>query len=401
MPTTNLKAKAIDIGEVERGDRLFIIVEVDVDETRTKNTKDGTTETQYATVKDALRLTGALPEELTLELRRQRRAAEEKATGIAIVPGLEGFLDGSGVVVTSADDPIGDLSKIANAPKDDDEAPTIDDPVCAWLALGVEVHGLRSRFGDDPDKDNGIQVRLDGLFVELNALEGGDEVVEGDDGTVIVDIEGEVRSVIELPDFELELELELPTEAIEEQPFDGYDALDFDGIIDHIDGYLAADLALGGGKPSTKAHSYIGAIYAYEVGHGGRPKVVSALADRIKVLAENIGDALETTMGITPAELEAPWESYDTDTADTIIGRLRALAERGEVEEARELIGRVDVYEEANKKRKGVLGRTGGIVPPLLPAGPDDDLHLDDEDDLTNALDELDDNATDSELEPA
>jgi len=255
MPKTHLKAKAVDIGEVELGDHLFLIIEVDVDEERKKNTKTGTTETLYADVKDVLRLVGALPGELVEELRRQRREAEEKAAGIPIIPGLEGFLDASGVVVTEADVPEKESPKAEAVTSEPGSkaAPAIevDVDVARWVELGVDVHNLRALAAEDPGEVS-YTARLEELFAELNSLLEGDEVIEDGGEVIIIDVEGEIRTTIALPDIELvddpegEVEVTEPAESTEE-PFEGYDLLDFDGIIEHVVSYLDADKAFGGG----------------------------------------------------------------------------------------------------------------------------------------------------------
>lgn len=396
MPKTTIKAKTVDLGELELGDKLYVVLELEVmDEGRRRNGTAGTVDYRGAVIKDVLRLAGALPTELADELRRQRREAEEEATGIPVVPGLEGFLDAGGVVITEADREAPD--SITREALEDDEV----DAIARYCALGLEVHVLRVRLADEPDNRAELQHALDQLFIDLNAIAPEDEVVEDDAGIVIIDIEGEARDALELPD----LVVDVAGPALDDlpEPIDGYEALDFDGIVAYVDEYLAADRALGGDKPSAKALEHLEKLAAYERNYGARGAVLNALGDRIKIIATELaqpGAPVESSEGLgVAAEVDSPWDTYDKDTADTIIGRLRNVAET-DVDEARRLIALVDAYETSHKNRKGVLNRTGGLVPPPLPTGPDDDLNLDEKDDLLDALDRVAEDAVDEEIEP-
>jgi hypothetical protein len=87
-------------------------------EGRRRNAKAGTVTSRHLAITDVLELHEELPDELVVELRRQRREAEENDTGAPVIEGIEGWLDGSGVVATPAD--LGDDD-------DDDEDTELED----------------------------------------------------------------------------------------------------------------------------------------------------------------------------------------------------------------------------------------------------------------------------------
>lgn len=408
MTNTTINAKTLDLGEVEFGDTLYALVELEcMDEGRKRNGKAGTVYYKKAVIKTALRLVGALPEELATELRRQARENEESETGIAVVPGLEGFLDNNGVVVTEADrggetPPAEPKTKKAKKAK---PATKVDDAEAAWLALGVQVHQLRgvAVAGGTDAKD--AQASLDALFATFNAIEVDDELVDDDDGLLVVKANGDTVEAIELPDFELELAAgeDDPAEGAFNasqdgtltEPWEGYERFTADDIVAHVDEYIDADKALGG--PSLGALEYVAGALAWERANGERPYIVAALEGHVARLSDAVGGELADASPDVDAG-GPPWETYPKDTADTIVAHLRRIAER-DPEEARPLIEVVRSFEAANKNRKGVLGRIDGLVPPPLPITEETDL--DAGEDLTNALDELSDDAHDEEVEPA
>lgn len=397
MTSTTINAKTVDLGDLELGDKLYALVELEVMDVGTKrNGKAGTVDYRKVVIQQALRLAGALPGELATELRRQTREAEEAETGLAVFPGLEGILDGSGVVVTEADK--GDDERVSPIGAPELERDELD-AVGRWLALGAEVHALR---GEVADGDKTAQARLDVLFSELNTLLPDDELVESEAGDLVVDAEGNARDVLELPDFEVEASevvVELP--ATGEEPWAGYNDLTVPQITDHVDEYVEADKALGG--PSAAALEYVARALVYERANGARAGAVKVLERYVAEVSDAVGKlAVEKAApaGGAPVEspTEAPWPSFDKDTADTIIAHLKAVAEREGDDTARPLVEAARTYEEAHKKRKGVLQRLGGIVPPPLPRT--EEAELDAGDDLLDALDGIEDDAHDDDAGP-
>lgn len=402
MTNTTIKAKTVDLGELELGDKVYALVELEVmDEGRKRNGKTGTVDYRGVVIKEVLRLEGNVPGELASELRRQAREREEGETGIAVVPGLEGFLDSAGVVVTEADREEPDLKGVETAlDLGARELGIPTDGEAAWLALGVEVHGLRITVDAGGTDAGDARARLDALFSDLNELNAGDEVLDDDGELIVIDTEGEIRPAIALPDFELEL-VDPAEEAFNAgqdgsavpEPWAGYAELTVPQVLEHLESYLEADKALGG--PTPQAFDYVTAALVFERANGARAGLIKPLDRIVAELALALPPPAEELVEDFNDFEGPPWETYDKDTADTIVGHLKAKAEREGDDATRPLVAAVEAYETAGKARKGVLGRLGGIVAPPLPAGPD----IGGDDELVDALDKLEDDAVDSELE--
>lgn len=347
--------------DIEHHDKAYLLVEVECTAEGTHSTKNGDVPTRKITVTDAFKLTGDLPVEMAEQLRGQRRQAEEAETGIDVIPGLEGFLDGNGVVVTESDRVVPE--SITETALAQDEADAID----RWVACGEQVHSLIEQIGGNGPGVEVAQLALDGLWSELNSLTDGDVVEDG----VIIDEDGNERAPIELPDF-------ASSAADSSVPFEGYEALGVAEVLDHVDQYLDADSALGG--PSPESRAYVASIHEYELAHKGRAGIGKNLEATLAAMDDALGT--QTTDAIDELPAGEPWDGYDKSTADSIIGHLKGVAERDGDDAVRPLIPVVEAYETAGKNRKGILGRLATIVPPILPDGPDLDLELDEDDEF-------------------
>lgn len=311
--TDGLADLAIEVGDVH----AFVVI-ARCTSTGHRQHSDGLIDFRTLKAEDIINLAESDPlaAEHLERIRRARREAHTAETGQDVVPGLEGFLDNNGVVVTGGDvdhltDPI---VKTGDAPDDEtelDEVPDTD-AIAAWCALIDRVAELDAAVEAGGSKDRASIGELDRLFIELNEIVEGEEVLED----IVVQADGRYRDLIELPRLGIDADIEDSTvPPAEPEPIDGYDRMTVEHIIGFLDEFCETGDRMLGDDDRNRAQSLakVAAVLDYELAHKARKGLVA----RLRTLAARF-DTPPPAPTVEATDLEVPAAMAARDAADDI-----------------------------------------------------------------------------------